>query len=104
MVKQIFRNIIEVGYNMAILADFLQEHITIHSLHRTEEENKKVGGVKNSQHIKALAIDFHIQNMANSDVIEAIEFLIKHRKMKEGGLADEGDHIHYDIRGEKARW
>jgi uncharacterized protein YcbK (DUF882 family) len=71
-----------------------------HSGFRTPTHNKNVGGSTNSQHMYALAADFHVVGVAPKTVYD---YLNKKYPNKYGiGLYSWG--VHVDTRKEKSRW
>ena len=76
--------------------------IIIHCAGRCLSHNKSVGSKDTSQHVKGMAVDFHIKDKENNNTI-VYDFL-DHLIGSSGGLGlyDWGYHI--DIRGYKARW
>lgn len=97
-------NVIELAKNLQVLRDYLDKPIHVNSGYRSPKYNAKVGGAKNSQHLKAKASDIVIKGMKPKEVAEAIEKLIADGKMKQGGIGIYRTFTHYDIRGTKARW
>jgi uncharacterized protein YcbK (DUF882 family) len=78
--------------------------INIISGYRTAKHNKKIGGAKNSYHVKAMAADIVCGVLPASKIQEFILDLISRAQMKQGGLGSYETFTHYDIRGRKARW
>ena len=74
--------------------------LTVTSGYRTKAHNKRVGGAKNSYHIKGLAMD--IKPIGGS----LRTLFIKATKMKDvGGLGwYEDSHIHIDLRANRLYW
>tara|TARA_R110000868_G_scaffold225889_1_gene478188 strand:+ start:170 stop:541 length:372 start_codon:yes stop_codon:yes gene_type:complete len=97
-------NILELAKNLQILRDYLGLSIKINSAYRSTSHNKKIGGVKNSQHVKGRASDIVVKGMSSIELAKAIEMLIKNKQMSEGGIGIYTNFVHYDIRGTKARW
>jgi uncharacterized protein YcbK (DUF882 family) len=97
-------NIIELAKNLQVLRDALGKSITITSGYRSQKHNAKIGGVKNSQHVKGTASDIKVKGMTAKEVALVIEGLIASGKMKEGGIGIYPTWVHYDIRGVKKRW
>src|SRR5690606_37647129 len=98
-------NAIEVAENLEVLRAYLGKPIIISgSGYRTKKHNTEVGGVPKSQHLTASAADISVKGLSPTKIAEAIEHLIKEGKMKQGGLGIYRTFVHYDIRGEKARW
>lgn len=93
-----------LAIELQVLRDYLGEPIHVNSAYRSPEYNKKVGGKKNSYHMKAMAADITTKNKTPRQLHAIIEKLIKQKKMKQGGLGLYPGFVHYDIRGAKARW
>lgn len=70
------------------------------SWYRTPKVNKKVGGVKNSRHLKGLAVDF---TAAGIDPVRVYEILDSWEKDIGLGCATSFTHIDFN-RGYRARW
>lgn len=101
----------EVMQNLSILAEQLQalrDHlgkpITVLSGYRSPAHNIKVGGAKESFHVKGMASDLQVAGMSPSELAEEIEGLIKEGKMKQGGMGVYPTFVHYDFRGKRIRW
>ena len=97
-------NLLELAKNLQIIRDYIDEPITITSGYRSPEHNLKVGGVKNSQHLKGKAADIITSTYSPFALAEMIEYLIEQGKIKQGGIGIYNSFVHYDIRGTKARW
>lgn len=69
----------------------------ITSGYRDPEHNRRVGGVKNSYHVKGMAADFVVRGLSNRQV----QVLLKEWK---GGMGKASNFTHLDIRPYKARW
>ena len=97
--------------NVKRLAEQLQPlrdvvgRIVITSSYRTLAHNTAIGGAPTSQHLSAKAADFVVPGVPQSEVYCTILRLIP-GSMEQGGLGWYGPlgHIHYDVRGRKARW
>lgn len=72
--------------------------------YRSAEHNKKVGGAKESQNLKANGADINAKNKTPKELAKVIEKLIKEGKMEQGGIGVYKGFVHYDRRGTKARW
>lgn len=101
----------EVVQNLAILAeqlqalrDEVQKPITVLSGYRSPAHNLKIGGAKESFHVKGMASDLQVAGMTPSQLAEVIEKLIKEGKMKQGGIGIYPTFVHYDFRNKKIRW
>jgi uncharacterized protein YcbK (DUF882 family) len=98
--------------NVQILMDNLEiirkelggKPISINSGYRHPAYNKKVNGVKNSLHLFAMAADIVVQDVEPKTVQDKIAELIRHRKVKAGGLGRYSTFTHYDVRGYIANW
>lgn len=100
----VYHNIVKVANQLQVLRDELGKPIQVNSAWRSEEYNASIGGVKNSQHIMGRAADIVIKGMTPIEVSKIIEELISKGDMLQGGLGIYSSFVHYDIRGEKARW
>lgn len=106
MPSDVLKNVSELAKQLQILRDCIKKPITINSGYRCPEHNAspKVKGSKNSQHLTGKAVDIKVNGMSSLKVNQAIEQLIKDKKMKDGGLGIYNTFNHYDIRDKKARW
>ena len=104
MPKDVLKNIRELAKNLQALRDYLNAPITVTSGYRSPEHNKRIGGAKNSFHVKGMAADIKVKGYTPSEVIEAIKELIDKGEMSEGGIGRYSSWTHYDIRNTKARW
>lgn len=78
--------------------------IKILSGFRTPSWNVKVGGKIHSQHLEGMAADIVLAGMNPIQLGAAIENLIEQKEISEGGVGIYKTFVHYDRRGEKARW
>ena len=92
-------NLQELADNLQVLRDVLGAIVTIRSGFRTISHNKKIGGAKNSYHLRAMAADIVVEGYPPDQVFTKILELIKNGKMKAGGLHCYSTWVHYDIRG-----
>ena len=97
-------NIVELARNLEVLRTAINKSITINSGYRSPKYNAKIGGVKDSQHLRGTAADIRVAGMTPKEVALVIEGLIESGKMKEGGIGIYPNFVHYDHRGRKARW
>jgi uncharacterized protein YcbK (DUF882 family) len=93
----------ELAKNLQVLRDEIGESLTINSGYRSPAWNKKVGGAKNSMHLKAMASDLVCRSLTPKQLKAVIEKLIKEGKMKNGGIGLYPSFVHYDI-GATRRW
>ena len=75
--------------------------LRINSGYRTEEHNRKVGGVPNSTHRGGMACDVHIDSQEMGDKLEELftDFL-----GEDVGIGKYNSFRHFDVRGHRARW
>ncbi len=77
--------------------------VTILSGYRTPAWNKKVGGAKNSEHLRAAAADIVVAGVEAGEVYDAIHWMIHAGKLADGGLGRYEQWTHVDI-GPARRW
>ena len=97
-------NVIELIDNLNVLRQELGSPLYVNSGYRSPEHNKNIGGSLNSQHLTGKAADIRSNEYTPKQIKDKIEELIKVGKMKQGGLSAYNTFVHYDIRGNKARW
>ena len=72
-------------YAQAFILETLRLHlgctIIINSAHRTSSHNRKVGGVINSFHISALALDISTRNMTAAQESKFLNWCIKMKEL-----------------------
>lgn len=101
---ELIPNVQLLANNLQVLRDHLGEPIHVNSGYRSPGYNAKVGGKKNSYHLKAMAGDLTCKSKTPKQLAAIIEKLIATRKMKQGGIGIYPGFVHYDVRGTKARW
>tara|TARA_R110000751_G_scaffold4346_3_gene21227 strand:+ start:24685 stop:25062 length:378 start_codon:yes stop_codon:yes gene_type:complete len=94
----------ECAENLQHLRNKLGRAIIVVSGYRNPSYNEKIGGSKNSYHMRGMATDIKVSRMDPKDVHAAVEELIKDGIMRQGGLGLYKNFVHVDIRGTKARW
>lgn len=98
-------NVIALAKELQVLRTHLGKPVKITSGYRSPARNAATpGAAKNSTHITGKGCDFKVAGMTMRQLYNTIEKLIREGKMKQGGLGYYKDHIHYDIRGYRARW
>lgn len=103
--EKYIKNVQQVANNLQTLRDYIGEPVWVSgSGYRTAKHNKAVGGAPQSQHLTASAADISVKNKTPKQVAKIIEKLIKEGKMQQGGIGVYAGFVHYDIRGEAARW
>ncbi|MFM1755006.1 MAG: hypothetical protein RLZZ236_1945 [Bacteroidota bacterium] len=101
---ELLPNMREVAKNLEVLREYLGKPININSGYRNPAYNAKIGGAKNSFHMKGMAADIHVKGLTPLQIHTAIEELISQGKMKQGGLGLYSTFVHYDIQGARRRW
>jgi uncharacterized protein YcbK (DUF882 family) len=104
MPSDVKMNVIELIDNLNVLRQELGSPLYVNSGYRSPKHNKSIGGSLNSQHLTGKAADIRSNEYTPKQIKEKIEELIKVGKMKQGGLSAYNTFVHYDIRGNKARW
>ena len=104
MPTEVLQNIQELAKNLQKVRDFLGEPIHINSGYRSASHNAAIGGVANSQHLLGKAADVTSKNFTAKDLVLIFERMIQEGQLHEGGLGLYNGFVHYDIRGERARW
>lgn len=97
-------NVTHCAHNLQVLRDFLNKPIRITSGWRSKEHNRKVGGMRNSQHLVGLAADIRVFGYDPDILASRVEGLIRIGAMTQGGIGIYDDFLHVDFRGKKARW
>ena len=100
----VLENIKILASQVQIIRDALGAPIHINSGYRSPEHNKRIGGVKNSQHVQGKAADLASRDVTSLALYNLIFQLINEGKIINGGLGIYNGFVHYDIRGTSARW
>lgn len=94
---------VEPDIALRIIVREIEKHfrkeILITSGYRCAERNAEVGGAVSSYHVKAMAVDFRIQGVANQDIYDWIN-----NATFRCGLGIYKYHVHVDSRDGTARW
>ena len=101
---ELMPNLLELVENLQIIRDHIGKPIHVISGYRTPKYNRKIGGARKSQHMKAKAADIVIRGMSPIEVRAIVLNLIKEKKIKKGGVGLYKSFVHYDVRGWNARW
>ena len=102
--EDLMSNLIELVKNLQIIRDHIGKPMHIISGYRSPKYNRKIGGARKSQHMKARAADIVVKNLKPQELREVIINLIKEGKIKKGGVGLYRSFVHYDTRGWNARW
>lgn len=77
-----------------------EKPITITSGYRCEQHNAKVNGSPKSKHLTSEAVDFAVLDVKP----EGLAMLLDRLYPDSAGIGTYANHVHFDIRKEKARW
>lgn len=97
-------NIVKLANQLQVLRDYFGKPIIINIAYRPKWYELEKGRSGNSKHTLGIAADFNVKGVSARKVREAIEELILKGEMMQGGLGKYDSFVHYDIRGNKARW
>ena len=70
-------NVVKLADNLQVLRDVVGKPIRVISGYRSPKYNRRIGGARKSQHMKAKAADIRISGMTPVEVKELIVSLIK---------------------------
>ena len=97
-------NLARLAQNLQVLRDHLGKPVIVNSGYRSLAHNERIGGAKNSFHVKGMAADIRVEGLSARMLYSQIEMLIDAGKMDDGGLGLYNTFVHYDIRPIKTRW
>ncbi len=89
---------------LELIREQLGKPLIISSGYRTVKHNRRIGGVRNSQHVQGQAADIQCSNVTSSKICKIIRSLIAEGKIPKGGVGLYSSFVHYDIRGRNAFW
>jgi hypothetical protein len=99
--KNVVDGIIRVAKAMQEVRSYLGDRpIRVNSWYRDPSTNRRVGGARDSRHMRGDAVDFVVEGMRPSEVHARLDPWWGSR----GGLASSSSFTHIDTRGVKARW
>jgi uncharacterized protein YcbK (DUF882 family) len=104
MPAEVLKNIKILARHLQTIRNYVDEPINVNSAYRSEKHNKAIGGVKNSYHVKGLAVDITIKSKTPKQVYKILNTLIDLGCIPNGGIGLYNGFVHFDIRGYKARW
>jgi uncharacterized protein YcbK (DUF882 family) len=102
--EELFPNLETLAQQLQVIRDCIGEPLQILSGYRSPAHNKKVGGKKNSYHMKAMAADIACKSLTPKKLHSLILTLIKQGKIKNGGLGLYPGFVHIDIGPANRRW
>ena len=104
---QYIENARDICERAQVLRDLLGSPLYVTSGYRTPSHNAKVGGAKNSYHLRAEALDLRSSVWTAGQLADLYEGLVRLGVAIDGGLGvyprDNGGWIHIDL-GPKRRW
>jgi len=92
----------EIIEQLEKIRNIFNKSIIITSACRCEENNKKVGGVSNSQHLFGNATDFHVAGISSGKLHAQMKEILNKGIIRNLGLYSWGVHI--DVRPDKHFW
>ena len=101
---ELMSNLEELVENLQIIRDHINVPMHIISGYRSPKYNRRIGGARKSQHMKAKAADIVVKSMKPVELRKIIINLIKEGKIKKGGVGLYRSFVHYDTRGWNSRW
>lgn len=104
MPDDILDNVKELAKSLQILRDKIKKPIKVNSSYRCLSHNRNIGSNDSSQHTKGKAADIVIKGHIPEQTANLIELLIDNKEIPQGGVGVYNTFVHYDIRGNKARW
>ena len=97
-----------LAWTLQTIRDAYGKPIRVNSGYRSPEHNAKIGGVRNSQHVQALAADLTPTTGETKDLdrlIAVVSGLAATGKIPNGGIGTYKTFVHYDMRPNgPARW
>lgn len=104
---EVLANLHRLSYALERLRKDVGQPITVISGHRCPSHNDAVGGASRSRHLVGDAADIKVRGWTGDQLRSRVEGLISCGELPEGGMgtyARTPATLHYDLRGERARW
>jgi uncharacterized protein YcbK (DUF882 family) len=102
--KKYYENVVQLCCELEVIRAEYKRPVAILSGYRSPAYNKKIGGAKNSFHMKGMAADIVVAGVTPKSLRGLIEALVREHKIHNGGLGSYKNFTHYDIRAVPARW
>ena len=99
--QDVLQNLQKLVVNLDVIREEIGLPIHVNSGYRSTQHNKKIGGAKNSFHVKGLASDVSVKAISSNALKEIIIGLMDSGKITAGGVKAYENFVHYDIRGKK---
>ena len=97
-----------LAWTLQAIREYYGKPIRVNSGYRSPEHNAKIGGVRNSQHVQALAADLAPTTGKAEDLdrlTAVVSGLAATGKIPNGGIGTYKTFVHYDMRSSgPARW
>ena len=97
-----------LAWTLQTIREYYGKPIRVNSGYRSPEHNAKIGGVRNSQHVQALAADLAPTTGKAEDLdrlTAVVSGLAATGKIPNGGIGTYKTFVHYDMRSSgPARW
>ena len=97
-------NIQKLANQMQTIRDYICSPIIIKIAYRPLFWELKQGRSGNSKHVLGIACDIVSLKHTPKEIKDSIEFLISEGSILQGGLGLYPSFVHYDYRGNRARW
>mgnify|MGYP000657494523 CR=1 FL=1 len=98
MPPEVLKNIKELAEDLQVIRDYIKKPIHINSAYRSPEHNKKIGGKRNSYHIKGMAADITVKGYTPRKLYSVVRKLRKQGKIGVNGIGLYNGFLHIDLR------
>lgn len=99
--QDVLQNLQKLVVNLDVIREEIGLPVQVNSGYRSPEHNKKIGGAKNSYHVKGMASDLSVKGISPNALREIIVGLMDNGRITAGGVKAYATFVHYDIRGKK---
>ena len=98
MPPEVLKNIKELAEDLQVIRDYIGEPIHINSAYRSPAHNKRIGGKRNSYHIKGMAADITVKGYTPRKLYSVVRKLRKQGKIGVNGIGLYNGFLHIDLR------
>lgn len=102
--EDVKKNLVTLAQQLQVIRDHFGKAVTVTSGYRSPDHNERIGGAKESFHVRGMAADIKVAGVSPYILGKQIEMLIDAGKMIQGGIGIYDSWVHYDFRGKKIRW
>lgn len=102
--EDVKNNLATLAQQLQVIRDHFGKAVTVTSGYRSPAHNERIGGAKESFHVRGMAADIKVAGVSPYVLGKQIEMLIDAGKMIQGGIGIYDNFVHYDVRQIKARW